>query len=207
MPFNINQFKSSGLVGGGARPSLFDVEIIGHAGLDNLRFLARSTQLPAMTMQSVDVPYFGRKIKVQGDRTFADWSITIMNDEDFKLRAAFEAWSNKMNTIISNVNTVGNNPNSYKGEAIVRQYSKAGKSNEEKPIRAYKFVGIFPTQIDAINLDWETTNSIETFDVTFAYDFWEPYETSKTNTGATDYSTTDTGKGYTAPGTLIGGNR
>lgn len=208
MPFNINAFKASGLVGGGARPSLFDVEITGHPGLENLRFLARATQLPAMTLQSVDVPYFGRKIKVAGDRTFADWSITIMNDEDFKLRARFEEWSNKMNTIISNVNSSGNSPESYKGTAIVRQYSKAGKSNEEKPIRSYRFTGIFPTQIDAINLDWDTVNQIETFDVTFAYDYWEPYETSKTNTGAVDYSTTNTGKGYSAPQPgLLGGGR
>ena len=205
MPFNISNFKSSGLVGGGARPSLFDVEIIGRQGLESLRFLARATQLPAMTIQSVDVPYFGRKIKVAGDRTFADWSITIMNDEDFKLRARFEEWSNQMNTIISNVNMSGNSPASYKSEAIVRQYSKAGKATEDKPIRAYKFVGIFPTQIDAINLDWDTTNAIETFDVTFAYDYWEPYETSRTNTGAVDYKVADAGKGYTAPGSIIGG--
>jgi len=202
MPFNINAFKAGGLVGGGARPSLFDVEIT-RPGFGQTKFLARATQLPAMTVQSVDVPYFGRKIKVAGDRTFADWSVTIINDEDFKLRALFEEWSNEMNTIISNVNSKGNSPATYKYDAIVRQYSKAGKSNEEKPIRAYKFQGIFPTQIDAINLDWDTTNQIETFDVTFAYDFWEPYETSKTGTGAVDYNTTETGRGYSAPPTTI----
>lgn len=203
MPFNIETFKSSGLVGGGARPSLFDVTInFSGAGSDlqDLRFLARSTQIPAMTMQSVDVPYFGRKIKVIGDRTFADWSITVMNDEDFKIRAAFEAWSNKMNSIISNVNSFGNSPSTYKGTATVSQYSKAGKSNEEKPLRSYKFVGIFPTQIDAINLDWDTTNQIETFDVTFAYDYWE---LDKNNTNAPTYNPTETGAGYSAKTTSI----
>jgi len=190
MPFNVENFKSKGLINGGARPSLFDVTItppagLGISGLENIQFLARATQLPAMTIQSVDVPYFGRKIKVAGDRTFADWSITVMNDEDFKVRAAFEAWSNKINTIISNVNLAGNAPGTYKTDAIVNQYSKGGKDTTQAvPLRSYKFVGIFPTQIDAINLDWDTTNQIETFDVTFAYDYWEP---NISNVGSQDY--------------------
>jgi len=202
MPFNINTFRSQGLVNGGARPSLFEVEIPDYPGLEKLRFVARSSQLPAMTIGDIDVPYFGRKIKLAGDRTFADWSVTIMNDEDFKLRARFEEWSNKMNTIISNVNAFGNNPSSYKFTAIVRQYSKAGKSGDNvgKPIRAYRFVGIFPTQIDAINLDWDQTNQIETFDVTFSYDWWEPV-TEENTTGAVNYDITSTGSGFTPTST------
>lgn len=206
MPFNINTFKSQGLINGGARPSLFDIEISDYPGLERLKFVARSAQLPAMTVQSIDVPYFGRKIKVAGDRTFADWSITIMNDEDFKIRARFEEWSNKLNTIVSNVNAAGNSPSNYKCTAIVRQYSKAGKAgdNVDKPIRAYRFVGIFPTQIDAINLDWDSTNQIETFDVNFAYDYWEPVE-EENNTGAVNYDTTAQGPGFVGKTTPIFG--
>lgn len=196
MAFNISSFKSSGLVNGGARPSLFEVEIIG-GGFDNLKFVARASQIPAMTIGDIEVPYFGRKIKIAGDRTFADWSITVMNDEDFKIRALFEAWSNRMNTIVSNVNAAGTSPNSYKLEAFVRQYSKTGKSGDNigKAIRAYRFVGIFPTQIDAINLDWDDTNRIETFDVTFSYDWWEPVQ-EENATGAIDYKIKDPGAGY-----------
>jgi hypothetical protein len=199
MAFNINTFRSQGLVGGGARPSLFDIEIAGYPGLDKLRFVARSSQIPAMTVGSIDIPYFGRKIKLSGDRTFADWSITVMNDEDFKIRARFEEWSNKMNTLISNVNAAGSNPADYKCTAIVRQYSKAGKSGESssKPLRAYRFVGIFPTQIDAINLDWDTTNAIETFDVNFSYDWWEPLP-EENNSGAVNYDTGIVGNGFTS---------
>ncbi len=196
MPFNINTFRSQGLVNGGARPSLFDVEI-SYNGLEQLKFIARASQLPAMTIGDIEVPYFGRKIKFAGDRTFADWSITVMNDEDFKVRARFEEWSNRINTIITNVNAAGVNPLNYKSTAIVRQYSKAGKSGENigKPIRSYKFIGIFPTQIDAINLDWDDTNRIETFDVTFSYDWWEPY-TEENTTGAVSYSITQPGPGF-----------
>jgi hypothetical protein len=196
MPFNINTFRSQGLVNGGARPSLFDVEI-SYNGLEQLKFVARASQLPAMTIGDIQIPYFGRKIKLAGDRTFADWSITVMNDEDFKVRARFEEWSNRINTLVTNVNAAGASPLLYKSTAIVRQYSKAGKSGENigKPIRSYKFIGIFPTQIDAINLDWETTNQIETFDVTFSYDWWEPY-TEENTTGAVPYNISQPGPGF-----------
>ena len=50
-----------------------------------------------------EVPYFGRKIKIAGDRTFADWQVNIMNDEDFGVRSMFETWSNALNRHVSNV--------------------------------------------------------------------------------------------------------
>jgi hypothetical protein len=195
MAFNIETFKTNGLKEGGARPSLFDVTItfpnflsgkIDSDTQQSIRFLCRATQIPAMTVQSIDVPYMGRKIKVAGDRSFADWSVTIMNDENFKLRAAFEAWSNQLNSIVTNVTTgKPKDIEGYKATAIVHQYSKRGKSNlgsfDSTPLRSYKFEGIFPTNIDAIALDWDNVNQLETFDVTFAYDYWV---ISENNTGA-----------------------
>jgi len=184
MPFNIQDFKAAGLSYGGARSSLFEVEMSAPAGvgtggeLARLTFLARAAQIPAMTIDPVEVPYFGRKIKLAGDRTFADWTITVMNDEDFAIRSMFENWSNKINALISNRNSAGSFPEDYKVDALVKQYGKAGRdsafSKDGGVIRAYKFVGIFPTTIDAIALDWDNTNAIQTFDVTFSYDYWEP---------------------------------
>ena len=186
MPFNVNTFKQEGLQLGGARASLFEVVIptlptgVGTTGTTRtqLSFLARSAQIPAMTIDPIEVPYFGRKIKLAGDRTFADWTITIMNDEDFGIRSMFENWSNKMNALVSNRQSVGFRPEDYKVDAFVHQYGKAGRdavyNKDGGLIRSYKFVGIFPTTIDAIALDWDNTNAIQTFDVTFSYDYWEP---------------------------------
>ena len=185
MPFNINDFRAAGLQYGGARSSLFEVSMpnlpadVGGGGeAARLSFLARAAQIPAMTVDPVEVPYFGRKIKVAGDRTFADWTITVMNDEDFQLRSMFEAWSNKINALVSNRANRGPEPDNYKVDASVYQYGKAGRDSINQRdggvIRSYKFVGLFPTTIDAIALDWDNTNSIQTFDVTFAYDYWEP---------------------------------
>lgn len=189
MAFNIDSFKSNGLALGGARPSLFRVRldfpgvVTSRAlALSGAEFLVRTAQLPAATLGTVEVPYFGRKIKIAGDRTFNDWTVTIMNDEDFAIRNAMEEWSNAINTLVSNrlnpavAGTIGNNLGSYKVDLFVQQFAKAGPGEDGGVLREYKFTGAFPTEIGTINLDWDTTNQIETFDVTFAYDYWEPVE-------------------------------
>jgi hypothetical protein len=196
MAFNVNNFRANGLKLGGARPSLFEVTITPPAGVgapggvQRIPFLVRAAQLPAMTVDPVEVPYFGRKIKLAGDRTFADWTVTVMNDEDFQLRSLFENWSNKINSIVGNVGSTP--PNAYKTTAAVSQFGRtAGSATGPGPlIRQYTFNGLFPTNIDAIALDWDTTNTIETFDVTFSYDWWEP-----ANGLTTDSDTIDIGAG------------
>jgi len=179
MPFNIDTFVNNGLRHGGARPTLFDVIVTFPVGLkdipsgvvEKLRFTARATSIPASTVASVDVPYFGRTVKVAGDRTFADWSVTIMNDEDYSVRNAMEAWHNNINTIVSNRRVVADNPSAgYKGTAIVTHYPKQGIGL----IKQYAFENIFPVQVDEMALDWEAQNTIQTFGVTFAYDYWVP---------------------------------
>jgi hypothetical protein len=188
MAFRIDRFISDGLTLGGARPTLFDIVVTFPdgvtAGIDSdaqekLRFTARATSIPASTVASVDVPYFGRTVKVAGDRTFADWSITVMNDEDYVVRNAFEIWHNAINTIVTNKRLAGSGlgigSGGYRGDALVTQYSKAGSESDSDYIKQYKFVNIFPVQVDEMALDWEAQNQIQTFGVTFAYDYWEPY--------------------------------
>ena len=176
--FNISTFKTRGLQFGGARPTLFEVYLGIPDGVaadapsaDKFRFTCSAAQLPAATISAIDVGYFGRKIKVQGDRTFADWTVTVMNDEDFLVRSMFEKWSNSLNSLESNIRDVAyaTNENDYKADMDVIQYGKDGSA-----IRQYTIIGAFPTSVDAISLNWDTTNQIETFQVTFAYDYWLP---------------------------------
>ena len=92
----ISQFKSQ-LIGGGARPNLFEVELTTlPAGIawpaDNFRYMCKAAQLPASVIANVDIPFRGRIFKVAGDRTIEPWSITIINDEDFRIRKAMEEW-------------------------------------------------------------------------------------------------------------------
>lgn len=167
--FNINDFRNRGIKAG-ARPSLFEVTLldlpsqIARAG-DSFRFTCRASQIPPAALESVDVPYFGRKIKLVGDRTYPDWNVTIINDENYQIRNMFESWSFLMNSPVENIKYI----TKYKSNARVTHFGKNGL-----PIKEYMFEGIFPTTIDAMPLDWDTTNTIQTFDVTFAYDYWIP---------------------------------
>jgi hypothetical protein len=188
LAFNIDGFRARGLVNGGARPSLFEVRLpiappgVSSTALNDLSFLVQASQLPSSVIEPIDVPYFGRKIKIAGDRTFQDWTITVMNDEDFGLRNFFESWHNKINSLVSNrQDSPSGSLLDYKVQAEVIQYGKAGPGDDSGIIRAYTFVGLFPTSIDAIGLDWERTNTYETFDVTFAYDYWVPSDFGESN--------------------------
>lgn len=186
MPFNISAFKANGLVYGGARPSLFNVFLsvpdgigIDNVSVDKFRFVCRTAELPESAVGSIDVPYFGRKIKVAGDRTFQDWTITVMNDEDFAVRSLFETWSNAINRMVSNIRDPNLSMEQYKTDLEVVQYAKDGPI-----IRSYKIIGAFPTSVGAIALNWDTQNAIEEFNVNFSYDYWVPgVETSDKKAG------------------------
>jgi len=170
MAFNVNEFAGA-LKSGGARPSLFQVQItnpINGVADAQVPFMVKAAQIPESTVSAVDVPYFGRNIKLAGTRTFAEWTPTIINDEDFAIRNAMEQWSNAINSFQGNVNNAGGTaPSLYKANAQVTQYSKTGDI-----LRVYDFVGIFPTSVAAIDLGWENGDAIEEFQVTFAYDYW-----------------------------------
>jgi hypothetical protein len=180
MAFNIESFKSNGLVFGGARPSLFQVDLsfpsVATQGNPNVpqqaTFVISAAQIPASTITAVEVPYFGRKIKINGDRTFADWTTTVMNDEDFNIRRSLENWMRGINSHVPNVMNPSFVPitgaNTYKTTLSVTQFSKTGN----KKLRIYQFVGAFPSNLSAIGLDWDATNRVETFEVTWSYDYW-----------------------------------
>ena len=136
--------------------------------------MAKAAQLPGSTIGQVTVPYFGRELKFPGNRTFADWSITIINDEDFAIRNSFESWMNLINSHAGNVREANSiNPSSYSVDAEVVQYGKGG--NE---IKRYKFVGMWPMDLAPIDLAWDSNDTIEEFAVTFGYQYWETEKTS-----------------------------
>ena len=165
MAFNINEMRSQ-LVYGGARQNLFQVRIDNPANTSanfKVPFMVQAAQIPESQLGVIPVFYFGRQMKLAGDRTFGDWTVTVINDEDFLIRNAMEEWSNRINRLERNVRDI----NRYKTNANVIQYAKDGS-----PIREYKFNGIFPSVISPIELDWGTTDQIESFQVTFSYDYW-----------------------------------
>ena len=165
MAFNINDIRSQ-LTYGGARQNLFQVQITNPAnGVADIKtpFLVQAAAIPAATLGTIEVPYFGRRLKLAGDREYAPWTVTVINDEDFLVRNAMEEWSNKINRFQQNIRSL----NRYKSQAQVIQYAKDGRV-----LREYEFHGIFPTIVSQIDLGWEVINQYEVFQVEFQYDYW-----------------------------------
>jgi hypothetical protein len=186
MAFNVQRFRSS-LVGDGARPNLFEFRMgfpteatgggVGNTagGNDNssvtskFSFMARAGQMPGSSVNPIPVMYFGRELKFAGNRTFPEWTVTIINDEDFSLRNSFEKWMTGLNSHVSNVRSPNfPTPGSYTEDISVLQYSKF-----DDVIKSYKLVGAFPIDVSPIELDWGANDQIEEFTVTFAYQWWE----------------------------------
>ena len=192
----IDDFKSK-LVGGGARPNLFEVELVFPNGLaeqdaeEKGRFLVKAANLPASNINVIDVPFRGRNLKIAGDRTFDVWTITVINDTDFLIRNAFERW---MNAINKHDNATGEvTPADYQTDMYVNQIGRAPKGtpgslggsldvSEKLPIlRRYRFHGTFPTNVSAIELSYDQTDSIEEFTVDLQVQWWDVFDADNKN--------------------------
>ena len=172
----INDFKAV-LAGGGARANQFQVTmpIPGFAAAGGetrvMSFLCQATNLPGMTLGEVAVPFRGRQLYIAGDRTFEAWTTTIMNDTDFLIRNAMERWMNAINALSDNSGL--ENPSDYQVDAFVDQLDRAGEA-----IKSYTFRGLFPQTIAPIELGYDQNDAVETFEVTYRYQFFETNTTS-----------------------------
>ena len=176
----LDAFKGK-MVGGGARPNLFECELFFPDDAiptdstrdeiaDKSRFLVKAAQLPASNIAPILVPFRGRNLKIAGDRTFDPWTITIINDVDFKIRTAFERWMNLINKHEDNSGLT--DPTAYQKDLFVRQL---GRSNVSGPaptsdaalpvLKMYKFHGTFPTNISDSPLSYDSSDTLEEFTV------------------------------------------
>ena len=191
---NITDFKAK-LLGGAARPNLFEVSIptfpsAGNIGWDDdtFSFLCKAAALPASNIAQIDVPFRGRILKVAGDRTFDTWTVTVINDEDFKLRTSFELWMNQMSKLDNN--TGATNPSSYMTDAYVYQLGRGQQkfstentdADSNVPLRTYKFFDIFPTNVSQIDLSYDTSDTIEEYTVEFQVQYWQAEASDQTGT-------------------------
>jgi len=180
MAFNVADFRAQ-MIGDGARPNLFAVTLTfpnialnSVASGQKVTFMAKTAQLPGSTIGTVPVYYFGREMKFAGNRTFADWTLTIINDEDFSIRNSLESWMNAINSHAGNVRNAGAaGSNGYSVDAAVTQFGKTGNT-----LKKYNFVGLFPIDLAPIDLDWGSNDAIEEYQTTFAYQWWQTDDTT-----------------------------
>ena len=178
MAFTIDKFRSGALAAGGARANLFqvvisdiDATLMGSGAVKEFTFACKAAAIPAMAVAVVEVPYFGRVVKVPGNKTFENWSVTIINDEGFLVRNGMEKWVASMGTHIGNVQSAASSSltSALYGDATVKHYGKRGVADV---LAIYNFVNIFPVSVSEITLGWDANDAIEEFTVEFAYDYW-----------------------------------
>ena len=169
----IDDFKAN-LIGGGARANQYRVTITPPSGiaigLDVRRasFLVTASQLPESTLGEIAVPFRGRTIFVSGDRPAPEtWTVTFMNDTDFMIRNAMELWHNGINDFANNTGVI--NSADYQTDLIVEQLDR-----DDTVLKSYIFRSAYPLTIGAIDLSNEEATDIETFEVTWRYQHFEP---------------------------------
>lgn len=169
---NVDAFVSN-FNGGGARPNLYTVELQFPAGIgidssDNLKrsMLCKAAALPESSMGQAIVPFMGRQIKIAGDKTFADWTVTMINDTDFSTRRAFEQWHHAINSFEGNTGL--QNPSDYYSDMKVKQLDRSGEV-----IYTYTLYQCYPTSIGEVTLGYDQNDTVEEFTVTFSMNYFK----------------------------------
>ena len=174
--FNIASFRAA--LGTGSKPNLFKVTVTPPAGipaLTNFEFQCRSGALPSSTMGTIEIPMnAGRRLKMGGDRTFTEWTSTVLNDEGYVIRTIMEQWQNALVKTNFDIASIGNRSASVTaglyGTVNIYQLKEDGSS---VPNGSYRLVNCWPSDISAIDLSYDTTDAVEDFTVTWTYDFFE----------------------------------
>lgn len=167
--FSVSAFRTAnGLAQGGARPALFYVTGNFPAGVDNatqkLMFTCKGATLPATNVGKIETRFLGRVVPQVGDRTFEDLTLTVINDEDFKVRKAFEGWMNQLQNNADGLRKATNLHSNF----LITQKGKDGGD-----IYSYTFHNCFPITVASIELSWDSADTIEEFQVTLTYDYFE----------------------------------
>ena len=193
MAHSLSDFKST-LTGGGARPNLFQVTLTFPTTITKptdfdkeSKMLCKAANLPASNIASIDVPFRGRTFKVAGDRTFDTWQITVINDTSFNLRTGMEEWMQYIGQYQDSSGVT--KPADYMVNAQVDQLTRKPTDQAKTGTtglsiaKSYIFYDIFPTNISAIDLSYDSSDAIEEFTVEFQVQYWAP--STKSNTGTT----------------------
>ena len=176
MGFSVTSFKTNlATGGGGARPSLYTVDINGPvAGVTfsgSSYILVKAATIPASTIAPLTTNYMGRAYKTPGFRTFDVWNVTVINDEDMAARGQIIKWMSFLGGTLAGArsDTFGGPADTlaaHEGDATITQMGVDGSAKQ-----AWKVHQMWPTELGEIALDW-SSDAIEEYTVAFAFDYW-----------------------------------
>ncbi|MFZ9610680.1 MAG: phage tail protein [Methylococcales bacterium] len=171
--FNVEAFKSA-LTNGGARPNQFAVQLSFPTFVDSQAlavarapFLVSIAELPGQTVNPAIVQYRGREVKFVGDRIFAPWTITVLNDADMSIRTAMEQWMGGMEDYATKLGQL--QPSQYQRDLQVFQLDRNGNA-----LKSYNIENAFPVDLSPVALDFGANDQISSFTVTFQYQHFIP---------------------------------
>ena len=188
MAFTVSEFKSNlAAGGGGARPALYEVSInnthdttlsfgpTSTSTPSNASLLVKAASIPAANIAPLAVNYAGRAYKWTGFRTYDNWTVTVLNDEDFAIRNKMMEWMRVISGKLdgtrnddfgSPITGTGASAGYFEGNATVKQLGTDGETKQ-----VYKFYNLWPTELAEIAVDW-SSDMIQEYTIGFAYDYW-----------------------------------
>ena len=131
-----------------------------------IRDRCKAANIPSAAFGDISVKHMGNTLKLPGDRTFEDWTVTVINDVNFEVRTGLES---HMNEIAGTNDSRGSTTLDYMVDrAFVEQLDKS-----DGVLARYEFFNMYPKSIGAITLDYDSGDAIQTFDAVFAFSHWE----------------------------------
>jgi len=147
------------------RPNRFFASIDHPDWQEEWGYLVKACSLPSRTSGEVALNWQGMQYKLPADHTFDDFTITFLNDIECNVKNFIESLFETQHNMATSVRGL---PAECKFTVTVQQLNGAGEF-----VRQYKLYFCHPKQMDAIELDYDTTDSIETLNVTFSYSYFE----------------------------------
>jgi len=151
----LEEFKAS--ITGAARANRFEILISAGAFSPDSMILGKATSFPGQTLSQIELPYFGRKVKIPGVREYSEWNVTL-----YAGLKEYEKFSNWQNSISSTDYPIKRDDEFRYGEATVTIFS-----TDEKNSTKYNIENIWPMSIGELQAASESRDALSEFTVTF----------------------------------------
>jgi len=166
MGIALNDFKAK--VGDVARPNRFLFTFaspVGGADSETISYLCKGAQLPSKGIGEIILNWQGMQNKIAGDPVFEDLTLTFINDYEQQGRKTMEDW---MKYISDQTTNDRESQVNYKVDASVQLLGRKGEI-----IANFKMYGCWPKQLDAVDLNSESTDQMSEFGCSLGMDYWE----------------------------------
>ena len=186
---NVDVFKAN--FDGGSRANRFAVtgQIGGLNPAPISNIVVKAGSMPAVTVGILRVPFRGRVVKMPGDRTYEEWTFTVMDgfDDKSNFRDKFLQWNEIFNQHQSNTPGIpfsaGLAPVTGPGidmnhADLFTDWNVHQLGLQGHAVRSVTLHKCWPTVVGEVALSYESSDTISEYTVTLAYDYLTDFGTS-----------------------------